>query len=148
MQVLQSQRYSEPADVFSYGIVLWELLTRQMPYKGLTAPQVAMEVSKGGRPPVPPPSAEAPASWLALMRQCWADEPAQRPTFRAVLLALVALQRELAAAPAQAQAQPVARAPPPSTPPPGAAGAQSAAAGGEQAAGRAACSSGEPFIGV
>jgi serine/threonine protein kinase len=106
-QVLQSQLYSEPADVYSYAIVLWELLTRKLPYDGLTAPQVAMEVTKGTRPAVPPPSAEVPERWRALMVQCWDEAPARRPTFKAVLLALVTLQRELGA---QAQ-QPAPNAP-------------------------------------
>lgn len=118
--MLQSQLYSEPADVYSYAIVLWELLTRKLPYKGLTAPQVAMEVSKGGRPSVPPLSADVPAAWVTLMTQCWADEPARRPTFRAVLLALVALQRELSACASNGAnpAPPVALAPAPHLPVP------------------------------
>mmetsp|Transcript_3730 Transcript_3730/g.9424 ORF Transcript_3730/g.9424 Transcript_3730/m.9424 type:complete len:241 (+) Transcript_3730:2297-3019(+) len=96
-EVLKSQEYSEPADVYSYAIVLWELLTRRMPYEGLTAPQVAMEVARGGRPPLPAAGAEKPARWVQLMTQCWADEPTERPTFKTVLQVLAALQRQLGA---------------------------------------------------
>jgi serine/threonine protein kinase len=35
-----NSRYSELADVYSYGIVCWELLTRRCPYEGLNQVQV------------------------------------------------------------------------------------------------------------
>jgi Protein tyrosine and serine/threonine kinase len=34
-EVLAAQRYSETADVYSFALVFWELLTRQCPYEGL-----------------------------------------------------------------------------------------------------------------
>ena len=36
-EVLRNEPYNEKADVFSYGCVLWELYTRQDPYKGINA---------------------------------------------------------------------------------------------------------------
>lgn len=38
--MLANSRYSELADVYSYGIVLWELLSRRCPYEGLSQVQV------------------------------------------------------------------------------------------------------------
>lgn len=37
LKVLANQRYNEKADIFSYGIILWELLTRTCPYEGMNA---------------------------------------------------------------------------------------------------------------
>jgi serine/threonine protein kinase len=43
-EVLANQRYTERADVYSYGIVLWELLTRQCPFGELSPVQTAAAV--------------------------------------------------------------------------------------------------------
>lgn len=32
-QVIASQKYSEKADVFSYAIILWEIASREPPFK-------------------------------------------------------------------------------------------------------------------
>ncbi|KAG8000663.1 Mitogen-activated protein kinase kinase kinase 20 [Nibea albiflora] len=40
-EVIQSLPVSETCDTFSYGVVLWEMLTREIPFKGLEGLQVA-----------------------------------------------------------------------------------------------------------
>lgn len=39
-EVLASEKYAEPADVYSFAIVCWELLTRICPYEGMSQIQV------------------------------------------------------------------------------------------------------------
>jgi mitogen-activated protein kinase kinase kinase 9 len=37
-EVIASQKYSEKADVFSYGIILWEIASREPPFKRTVSP--------------------------------------------------------------------------------------------------------------
>lgn len=74
-------RFSIKSDVWSYGIVLHELITRgQVPYPGMRICEVIGQVQTGYRMPKPL-HCEFPDSIYSMMLQCWAVEPEKRPTF-------------------------------------------------------------------
>ncbi len=55
--VIQGTDYSLKADVFSYGIVLWEILARLPPYQNIPGMTLAFKVvNEGLRPTIPPHS--------------------------------------------------------------------------------------------
>ncbi|XP_032821586.1 mitogen-activated protein kinase kinase kinase 20 [Petromyzon marinus] len=88
-EVIQSQPISETCDTYSFGVVLWEMLTREVPFKGFEGLQVAwLVVEKNERPTIP---SSCPASFAILMRQCWEAQPKRRPHFKEVLQALEAM---------------------------------------------------------
>lgn len=57
---------------------MWELLTRDRPFKGLLEGDLVVGVCDRGLRPIFPPG--CPASYVTLAQQCWSDDPAQRPT--------------------------------------------------------------------
>ncbi|XP_016150243.1 mitogen-activated protein kinase kinase kinase MLT-like [Sinocyclocheilus grahami] len=85
-EVIQSLPVSETCDTYSYGVVLWEMLTREVPFKGLEGLQVAwLVVEKSERLTIP---SSCPASFACLMRSCWLTEPKDRPLFKHILSTL------------------------------------------------------------
>ncbi|KAL0328667.1 UNVERIFIED_CONTAM: putative serine/threonine-protein kinase SIS8 [Sesamum calycinum] len=72
-----SNKVSEKVDVFSFGIVLWEILTGEEPYMHYGA-IIGGIVNNTLRPTIPN---YCDAEWRRLMEQCWAPNPAIRPSF-------------------------------------------------------------------
>ncbi|XP_013197113.2 insulin receptor [Amyelois transitella] len=71
--------FSSNSDVWSYGVVLWEMVTLAMlPYQGLSNEQVVRYVVEGGVMERPE---HCPDRLYELMRACWAHRPHARPSF-------------------------------------------------------------------
>ncbi|KAG2695234.1 hypothetical protein I3843_07G005800 [Carya illinoinensis] len=78
-EVIEHKAYDLKADVFSFGIVLWELLTGELPYSNLTPLQAAVGVVQQGlRPSIPKNTRPRLAE---LCERCWHQDAAQRPEF-------------------------------------------------------------------
>ncbi|EEC81076.1 hypothetical protein OsI_23895 [Oryza sativa Indica Group] len=74
-----SSLVSEKVDVFSFGIVLWELLTGEEPYADLHYGVIIGGIVSNTLRPAVPDSCDP--EWRSLMEQCWSTEPSERPTF-------------------------------------------------------------------
>lgn len=74
-------------DVFSYGVVLWEMATlASQPYQGLSNDQVLRYVIDGGVMERPE---NCPEKIYQLMRRCWSHRPSSRPTFLDIVAMLL-----------------------------------------------------------
>ena len=85
-EVLANRSYDEKADVYSFGIIVWELLSRECPYEGMTAIQCALAVlNRDKRPDIPK---WCPPGLHALIKSCIKKDPSDRPTFAEIIIAL------------------------------------------------------------
>ncbi|XP_030465309.1 serine/threonine-protein kinase STY46-like isoform X3 [Syzygium oleosum] len=91
-EVINHQPYDEKADIFSFAVVLWELITAKIPYENMTPLQAALGVRQGLRPELPE---NAHPKLLELMQRCWEAEPGKRPAFSEITIELEHLLQEV-----------------------------------------------------
>jgi len=94
-EVIRHERYSHSCDVYSYGMLCYELLTHRVPYNDTTAVSAALRVARSGiRPDLPP---TAPHGVCDIIQCCWQQDPHARPSFATVCTLLEARGASLAA---------------------------------------------------
>jgi len=99
-EVLRGQGdYGKAADVYSFGIVMFECWTREPPFQHPGAPtrhHVREHIMQGGRPVCPVSVGQPPAKYGEVMRWCWGEEAGRRPTLDKVtgMLESLALERD------------------------------------------------------
>lgn len=90
-EVIKFARSSQRSDVYSYGIILWELATREEVYGHLEGTQVIAQVANDNlRPPVPEDNPLA-----SLMVKCWCVRPEDRLTFKQIVKELNIMLSEI-----------------------------------------------------
>lgn len=83
-EVISHQHYNHKCDVFSYGILLWELVSGgDIPYPGYTPLQAAVGVVQRGLRPTIPPSCHPVIAQV--MQYCWQPDPNARPEFEQIV---------------------------------------------------------------
>lgn len=90
-EVIRSSLFSKASDVWSYGVVLWELLTSQVPYHGIENLAVAYGVAMN-KLTLPIPST-CPHRFALLMGNCWKPDSHDRPRFPDILNSLEQIAR-------------------------------------------------------
>ena len=103
-EIIRDALFTKPGDVYAFGLIMWEMITWELPYDGMSSFQMILVIGdKAGRPPVPAaatgvateggnrtwtiqggvfPGYEA---YVDLMVRCWDQNPESRPAFPEII---------------------------------------------------------------
>ena len=88
-EILSNARYDTKADIYSFGLIAWEVFSEQRFFQDLKFDhQVSEAVTKGIRPPIPEDWSE---EIRGLVERCWQGEPELRPNASELLGLITAL---------------------------------------------------------
>nr|XP_031537947.1 mitogen-activated protein kinase kinase kinase 10 [Vicugna pacos] len=90
-EVIRLSLFSKSSDVWSFGVLLWELLTGEVPYREIDALAVAYGVAMN-KLTLPIPST-CPEPFARLLEECWDPDPHGRPDFGSILKQLEVIEQ-------------------------------------------------------
>ena len=98
-EIMEGRTPTTATDSFSFGVVMWEILTWQLPWAHMTPWGIIGMVLSGARPLIPSTEAlpvlesDRPGleEYIALMQRCWAARAGQRPKFKEIVAVLEGL---------------------------------------------------------
>ena len=92
-EIMTGDTYNEQVDIYSYAMCLIELVDRKLPWSRdgtlLAGPaEIPMKVTKGERPHKQLAGSAVDPRMASLIRDCWHQEPQQRPAFTTIVMRL------------------------------------------------------------
>uniref|UniRef100_A0A915PF06 mitogen-activated protein kinase kinase kinase n=1 Tax=Setaria digitata TaxID=48799 RepID=A0A915PF06_9BILA len=84
-EVIRDRKCSKAMDVWSFGLVLWEVLTGATPFEGLGPGAVQLQIGTFVKQKIP---SSCPSDLRLIIESCWRDDPLERPTFKELIIEL------------------------------------------------------------
>lgn len=82
-EVIDGEAPTSSSDMYSYGMILWEIATGQIPFRNDTDMVIMRKVvDKGLRETIP---ADCPPLWVSIIEDCWKKNPSERPTAASIV---------------------------------------------------------------
>lgn len=82
-EILRNEPSTEKSDLYSFGVILWELMTESIPWKNLNSLQVVGIVGFMDRRLDLPVNLDPKIS--SIIRDCWHSKPEDRPSFQDII---------------------------------------------------------------
>ncbi|GMT26617.1 hypothetical protein PFISCL1PPCAC_17914, partial [Pristionchus fissidentatus] len=93
-ELIRGENCSEKIDVWSFGIILWEMMTGKRPYEGIEAVVLVYAIGNK-KAPLPIPSETSLESLSILLNLCWAENHHDRPSMESVIVSIENFTDEL-----------------------------------------------------
>ncbi|XP_076924686.1 serine/threonine-protein kinase 12-like isoform X1 [Bidens hawaiensis] len=84
-EVFRNENYDTKVDVFSFALILQEMIEGQQPFFNKNEDDVPKAYVSKERPPFNAPSKSYAHGLRELIEECWHEDPAKRPTFRKII---------------------------------------------------------------
>lgn len=94
-EVFTQSNYDEMVDVYSFAMIMFEILCREIPFEEEEPASVGRLILAGQRPDLEAVPPDCPPVLRDLMIRGWAQEPKARPVFRDVVAEMEPLKRDL-----------------------------------------------------
>lgn len=81
-ELLLNSTFSKAVDTYAFAILMWEIFSQELPFRGYDVEDIKRNVVRGERPEVP--TLDVPAECQEIMKRGWSHDPSERPSFKEI----------------------------------------------------------------